>query len=385
MKKIDSLEGQKSLSLGFIGGGASSAIGQTHFGASRLDGRWRLNAGAFSRNIETNHKTSEMWHVSEERVYKTWQRFIAAEKDKLDAVVVLTPTPVHSEIVCALLNERVPVICEKPLASSLEEAKLIREAFQNTQNFLAVIYNYSGYPMVRELRELIRQGNLGQLHKFHFEMPQEVFLRVPGIAGRSALPHSWRLEDGVIPTICLDLGVHLHHLAVFLTGEEPVRTMAEFSNHSKYSGLVDDVMMWIEYQDGMKGSFWMSKTALGHRNGLKLSVFGEKGSAEWCHAKPEQLMVSDTTGTITRVDRGSETLICGEPRYNRYRSGHPSGFVEAFANLYSDIADALIAYRETGSYETPYVFGLDHSVDGLRLFTSAQMSNNERIWKEIRD
>ena len=385
MTQSNRLHTKGSLSLGFIGGGLSSTIGQAHFAASRLDGRWQLSAGFFSRQREMNCKTAETWHIPQERLYESWQSFIASERDKLDAVVVLTPTPEHLEIVCALIDEGISIISEKPLVSSLEESDLINQAYQESRNFLSVTYNYSGYPMVRELRELIRQGNLGQLHKFHFEMPQEVFLRVPGIAGRSALPHSWRLEDGVIPTICLDLGVHLHHLAVFLTGEEPVRTMAEFSNHSKYSGLVDDVMMWIEYQDGMKGSFWMSKTALGHRNGLKLSVFGEKGSAEWCHAKPEQLMVSDTTGTITRVDRGSETLICGEPRYNRYRSGHPSGFVEAFANLYSDIADALIAYRETGSYETPYVFGLDHSVNGLRLFTSAQMSNNERIWKEIRD
>ena len=375
---------QVPLSLGFIGGGLSSTIGQAHFAASRLDGRWQLSAGFFSRQREMNCKTAETWHIPQDRLYETWQSFVASEKDKLDAVVVLTPTPEHLEIVCALINEGVPIICEKPLVSSLEESDLINQAYQESRNFLSVTYNYSGYPMVRELRERIRNGELGRLQQIHFEMPQEVFLRSSDTAGKTVSPQSWRLKDGTIPTICLDLGVHLHHLAYFIIGKKPVRVIAEFSNYSMHPELVDNVMMWLEYEDEMKASFWMSKTALGNRNGLKLRLYGENGSVEWVQLHPEELRICYKDGTCITVDRASKTLMCSEMRYNRYKAGHPSGFIEAFANLYYDIADALIEYRNNGKHNNPYVFGIDHSVQGLELFAAARKSDNDRCWKELK-
>ena len=126
----------------------------------------------------------------------------------------------------------------------------------------------------------------------------------------------------------------------------------------------------------------MSKAALGNRNGLKLRLYGTKGSAEWVQTDPEQLWICYQDGTRMTVDRASQTILCGESRYNRYRSGHPSGFIEAFANLYCDIADALMAYRTNGKHENPYVFGIDHSVSGLELFSAARKSNDDRCWVE---
>ena len=372
------------LCLGFIGGGLSSTIGQTHYAASRLDGRWQLVAGFFSRHREINLKTAETWHIPLDRLYESWQSLITSERDKLDAVVVLTPTPEHLDIVCALIDEGISIISEKPLVSSLEESNLINKTFQKSRNFLAVTYNYSGYPMVRELRERVRSGELGRLQQIHFEMPQEVFMRSSDTAGKTALPKSWRLKDSTIPTICLDLGVHLHHLAYFIIGKEPVRVIADFANYSIYPGLVDNVMMWLEYEDKMKGSFWMSKTALGNRNGLKLRLYGENGSAEWVQMHPEELRICYKDGTCITVDRASKTLKCNEMRYNRYKAGHPSGFVEAFANLYYDIADALIEYRSNDKHNNPYVFGIDHSIRGLELFAAARESDNDRCWKELK-
>ena len=375
---------QVHLSLGFIGGGLASSIGQSHFAASRLDGRWRLSAGFFSRQTEMNRKTAETWNVPQDRLYESWQDFVMTERDKLDAVVVLTPTPEHLEIVCALIDEGISIISEKPLVSSLEESDLINQAYQESRNFLAVTYNYSGYPMVRELRERIRNGELGRLQQIHFEMPQEVFMRSSDAAGKTATPQSWRLKDGTIPTICLDLGVHLHHLAYFMIGREPARVIAEFSNYSMHPGLVDNVMMWLEYEDEMKASFWMSKTALGNRNGLKLRLYGENGSAEWVQMNPEELRICYKDGTCITVDRAAKTLTCSETRYNRYKAGHPSGFIEAFANLYYDIADALIEYRKNGKHNNPYVFGIDPSIRGLELFAAARESDNDRCWKELK-
>ena len=371
------------LALGFIGGGLSSAIGKTHFGASQLDGKWKLEAGCFSRQVESNRETATAWHIEPDRLYDSWQDFLEQEAGKLDAVAVLTPTPEHVEIVCALLEKKIPVICEKPLVASLTEMSRVQKVLQQGGRFLAVTFNYSGYPMVRELRELIKDGALGQIKQIRFEVPQEVFMRSKKVKGNITSPQSWRLKDACIPTICLDLGVHLHHLMYFLTGEEPTQTMAEFSNYSSYSDLVDDILMWIKFDSGIKGSFWMSKSALGHRNGLQISLYGDKGSARWVQSEPELLKIFSDDGTCSIVDRGGSTMVCESPRYNRYKAGHPAGFIEAFANLYSDIADALIQFDETGKHGNPYVFGFDHSVNGLNLFTAACKSNEDGSWQAL--
>jgi predicted dehydrogenase len=372
------------LALGFIGGGLSSAIGKTHFGASQLDGKWNVEAGCFSRQTQNNLDTANAWHIKPDRLYDSWESFLEKEVQKLDAVAVLTPTPGHVRIVCSLLERRIPVICEKPLVSSLSEISSIQKVLRQDDQFLAVTFNYSGYPMVRELREQIKDGTFGKIKQIRFEVPQEVFMRSSNLRSNSTLPQSWRLKDGSIPTICLDLGVHLHHLTYFLIGEEPTQTMAEFSNYSSYSNLVDDILMWLKFESGIKGSFWMSKSALGNRNGLQLNIYGDKGSATWVQTEPETLKLFGDDGTCTILDRAGRTMICGSPRYNRYKAGHPAGFLEAFANLYSDIADALIQFDETGVHQNPYVFGFDHSVKGLNLFAAACKSNEYGSWEELK-
>jgi predicted dehydrogenase len=376
----NSIKLNKQLALGFIGGGLSSAIGQTHFGASQLDGKWKLKAGCFSRGYEFNIKTANAWHISPHRSYDNWQSLIKNETEKLDAIAVLTPTPDHAEVICSLLESNIPIICEKPLVSSLDELSSIQKVLKQDKQFLAVTFNYSGYPMIRELKELIKIGVLGHIKQIRFEVPQDAFVRSTAGKGNAA---SWRFQDGYLPTICLDLGVHLHHLAYFLLEEEPTHTMAEFSNYSSHNGLIDDILMWVIFSSGIKGSFWMSKAALGNRNGLKISLYGDKGSAHWVQVNPEELKIYDVNGTCTIHDRGGKMIICGAPRYNRYKAGHPAGFLEAFANLYSDIADALIKFDETGKQDNPYVFGFDHSVKGLSLFTAACKSNKTRSWQSI--
>ncbi len=375
--------GQQRLSLGFIGGGLSSAVGQTHFAASQLDGRWELAAGVFSRDPATNHRTGEAWQVAPERVYSSWRDLILAERARLDAVVVLTPTPDHYEILQALLKSGVPIICEKAVVSKLADARALLGQYQAEKNFVAVTFNYSGYPMVRELRQRILDGQFGKVQQLHLEMPQEGFVRPPAIAGKAAPPQSWRLKDDFIPTICLDLGVHLHHLAHFLTAEEAATVNAEFNTYSQYEGIVDNVSMWLQYPSGMTANFWMSKTAIGRRNGLRIRLFGEHASAEWYQMEPEQLQIATMDGTQMTIDRGGQAGVAGEGRYNRMKVGHPSGFIEAFANLYTDIADALLEWRQTRRHTNPYVFGIEHAVDGLALFHTARLSSSSRCWEPV--
>jgi predicted dehydrogenase len=376
---------QNVFQLGFIGGGLSSSIGQTHLLASQLDGRWKLVSGFFSRKHVINTETANVWKIDQNRVYDSLQEFILSEKSKLDAVVVLTPAPDHVLTISKLLENGFSIICDKPLASTLEEGYEIQKKHRQYPNFFAVTYNYSGYPMVRELQDLIKNGSLGKIQKIHFEMPQEGFARISNTTGQLHPPKDWRLKDGLIPTICLDLGVHLHHLANFLINKDPIKVMGFFSNHSTYKNVLDDAMMWIEYEDEVTGSFWMSKTALGNRNGLRLRLFGTKGSAEWLQTDPENLYITYQDGTRTILDRASKVSISNKKRYNRYIAGHPAGFIEAFANLYSDVADALDSFYATGTHENNYVFDVDHSVKGLELLSAARESNDLKKWINLYD
>lgn len=373
----------KVLKLGFIGGGLSSSIGQIHFMSSQLDNRWKVVAGAFSRQNSVNKRTADTWNIAPSRVYDCWQSLVESEAESLDAVAVLAPPSEHAEIISSLFEKNIPVISEKPLAASVDQALSIEKTLRDNSGFLAVTFNYSGYPMIRELRAKILKSELGRIRKINFEMPQEAFLRVNANTGLTVKPQSWRMKDSMIPTICLDLGTHLHHLSSFLIDKEPLRTIAEYSNHSKHSCLTDDIMMWLEFDDSIKGSYWMSKSALGHRNGLRIRIYGEEASAEWVQMAPEELKICDKRGNHILIDRASKSHLSHEPRYNRYKAGHPSGFVEGFANLYSDISDALIEFRETGTHNSPYVYGMNHSLNGLKLFEASRISNKEKHWIEL--
>ena len=376
---------QNIFHIGFVGGGISSTIGLTHILASQLDGRWKLVSGFFSRKHETNLETAKEWNINQNRVYNSLKQFVLSEKNKLDVVVVLTPAPNHVTTICELLKSGISIICDKPLASTLEDGYKIQEYHHKYPNFFTVTYNYSGYPMVRELKALIENGSLGKIQKFNFEMPQEGFIRLSNLTGQLSTPKDWRLKDESIPIICLDLGTHLHHLANFFLNSEPVKVMGLFSNHSAYKGIVDDAMMWLRYADGVTGSFWMSKTALGNRNGLRLRLYGTKGSAEWIQTEPENLYISYQDGTRVVLDRASKGLVSNSKRYNRYVAGHPAGFIEAFANLYSDIADALSSFKSTGKYKNTYIFDIDHSINGLKLFSAARKSNDFKKWISLDD
>lgn len=375
---------QSPLKLAFIGGGNNSAVGYVHFAATQLDNRFEVVAGAFSRDAEHNKATAMRWGVTEQHTYDCWRTLIDKEKENIDAIVVLTPTPHHIKVLTELLTKNIPIICEKSLVTGPEEIGTLEKVYDPSKHFLAVTYNYSGYAMVRELKHLINEGKLGSIQKIHLEMPQEGFRRPPDIAGKTASPQAWRLQDGEVPTICLDLGVHLHHLSTYLLAMEPIETIAEFANHSQYENLIDDVQMLLKYPNQVKGSMWMSKTAIGHRNGLKVRVYGDKGSAFWYQLNPDELELNYNDGRREILDRAGQCEYAGQFRYNRMKPGHPTGFVEAFANLYADIHSELTRYLANQAANSDYVFGLSQAKAGLELFKTAQDSVSSGTWEKIR-
>ena len=364
------------LRIAFIGGALNSAVGFTHFNASRLDGYFRVEAGCFSRDADQNRHTAHVYGVVPERTYRSTGELLVAEADRIDAVVILTPTPHHAEVVLDALSAGLPVICEKALAVSSADCQMIEDKVVRQRGYLAVTYNYSGYPMVRELRRMIREGRFGRVQQIQIEMPQEGYLRV------GANPQAWRRVDYAVPTVSLDLGVHVHHLVDFLTdGRKPLRVVGDQASYGQFGGLIDNVYCIAQYQEGIRVNAWWGKTALGLRNGLRIRVFGDAASAEWYQMQPEDLNWADNKGRHCILDRGSgEAKTAQQVRYNRFKAGHPSGFIEAFANLYADIAVELRSFKE-GSYErSEFVYGATHSREGLHFLEQVSASARRGEW-----
>ena len=370
----------KPLRLGFIGGGINSAVGDTHFIAAQMDGLFKVETGCFSQDAEINRQTSFRRHIDSSRLYSSWQELLNKETDSLDAVVVLTPTPDHTPVVLAALEIGLPVICEKALAASSEEVQRIEQSISANAGSLFVTYNYSGYPMLRELREKIQKGFIGRIEQIHIEMPQEGFARLDQ-NGLPIIPQQWRLKDGVIPTISLDLGVHVHHIIYFLTGAHPLELVASQTSLGQYRQVIDNITALIHYSNDIECSMWFSKAALGHRNGLRVRVYGESGAAEWYQMDPERLLLHDNCGRTTNLDRASmDVQLAQLPRYNRFKAGHPAGFTEAFANIYADIAASL-----RGETSTQYadVFSVHHAREGLEVLEAMATSAREKRWVSV--
>jgi len=230
---------------------------------------------------------------------------------------------------------------------------------------------------------MIRDGRLGRVEQIHIEMPQEGFARLDR-NGNPMVPQQWRLSDGVVPTISLDLGVHVHHLVDFLTGVKPREVVATQTSLGRFRQVIDNTMALVSYRDGMEGHFWFSKAALGHRNGLRVRVYGEEGAAEWFQMDPEILHFSDNLGQQRRIDRASpDVKLAHLERYNRFKSGHPAGFLEAFANLYADIAQRMGKAIGCEADNEDYVFTARQAREGLILLEAIDRSARERRWITI--
>lgn len=372
------------LKLAFLGGGINSAVGRVHRIAAEMDHRFELVSGCFSRHSDTNRETAREYGIERERNYPDLATLINAERGQIDAIVILTPTPQHKDNVIQCLQAGIPVICDKALAASCPEVQEIRETLKVTGGYLAVTYNYSGYPMLRELKALINRNTLGNIEQIHIEMPQESFARLDQ-QGCPPTPQDWRLHDGVLPTLALDLGVHLHQSIEFLTSTAPLEVVAVQNYFGAFKQIVDNTLCIANYDRGMVCHLWFSKAALGHRNGLKIRVYGQSGAAEWYQTEPETLRLYDTGGRHSILDRSDlRCLVAQHPRYNRFKAGHPAGFIEAFANHYYDIADNLLAYQLNGRQSKhEYVFGVDTAADGLALLTAIKTSAETKSWISV--
>jgi predicted dehydrogenase len=376
---------RRPLRVAFIGGGINSAVGRSHFSALQMDGLYKLVAGCFSRNPKINLESGKAYKVRKARIYDNIESLIKNEKENIDAIIILTPTTFHVEPVIAALEAHIPVICEKALATNLEEIRKIYYTEVKNKGFLVVTYNYTGYPALRELRKLIKSGNLGRILHFVAEMPQEGFIRC-GLDGKPIKPQEWRLKDGKVPTVYLDLGVHLHQIVHYLIGAKPRQVIAFHNSYGNFPEVIDFVSASVEFEGNIHGNFYFGKSMLGYRNGLRFRIFGSEASVEWEQVHPEEIRVAYANGQIEILDRGSnKVLICNQLRYSRFKAGHPAGYIEAFANIYADIYETLLGFLNSGNWTSDEIFGSALAQEGMNLLEAMALSAKTRSIIRLED
>ena len=320
--------------ISILGGGYSSAIGNSHRLALKAAGNNRIVGGLFSRDATSNFSSNQWWEAANPEPYTNLDE-MKARSDEFDLVVVMTPPEDHLRSILSFLGMNKKLISEKPTASSLSEIIRIKNEVNSRNGYLRTTYNYSGYPMVRELKRRIDDNLFGKILDVRIQMFQEGFIKLSSI-GEPFKPQDWRLVDGEIPTVSLDLGTHVVHLLLYLLNALPNQGYA-ITNSEGHFDVIDRVEFLGKTSQGVTTNLGWGKTSLGYQNGLKIEIFGEIGSAQWIQTNPETLQLADSKGEVHLLSRGNQScLIANESRYTRFKGGHPSGFIEALTNVYED-------------------------------------------------
>jgi predicted dehydrogenase len=372
----------RKLRLGMIGGGPGSNIGGTHRQAARLDGRYTLVAGAFATDPARSREFAAGLDIAPDRRYGAWQEMAEAEAsrpDGIEVVSIMTPNNSHYAIARAFLAAGIDVICDKPLTNDLHEALELQRLVRQTGLVFGVTYNYSGYPMVRQAREMVRGGALGDIRLVQVEHASGWAATLLEAEGHKQA--TWRTTPAIAgkSTVIGDLGTHAHHLARYITGLEITELSAELSTIVPGRRADDNGHVKLRFDNGARGLMWVSMVAAGNLHGQRIRIFGERGSLEWVQEQPNDLILRPDDGPHQVLSRGMAYLSPAATRASRLWPGHPEGFIDAFANLYTDIADAVLSRRD-GLELDPLACTfptVDDGALGVRFIEAAVESNRQ--------
>ena len=336
----------EKIKLGMVGGGEGAFIGEVHRIAARMDERFQLCAGALSSDPERSLKSALDLGLPEDRSYSDYKEMAISESqrdDGINFVSIVTPNHLHHPIAKAFLGVGINVICDKPMTMNSEEAQELIDISESSDLIFAVTYNYSGYPLIREAREIIKKGDLGSIRIIKVEYIQD-WLTEP-IENTGQKQASWRVDpkkSGIGGSIG-DIGTHAFHLAHFVTQQLPNKISADLSCFVEGRELDDNAHILMRYESGAKGMIWSSQVAPGNENNLKIQIYGEKGGLIWQQENPNELILNLLNQPSRRLTRGSSFVGDQSARLTRIPAGHPEGYLEGFANIYREVADEFSA------------------------------------------
>jgi len=355
----------RKVRYGMVGGGPGAFIGAVHRKAAAMDGEIDLVAGAFSSTPEKSRLQGADLKLDPSRVYGSWEEMVGAESrlpqgERIDFVSIVTPNASHFAIARAFLEAGFHVVCDKPMTTTIEDAEALCRLVKKHSAVFALTHTYAGYPMVKQARELVRQGKLGTIKKIVAEYPQGWLAGAAGI-------NLWRLNPTLagVSSAVGDIGVHAWHLARYITGLEVEAVFADLTTFGTGYQLEDDANILVHYQGGARGIVYVSQISIGEENGLRVRVYGTKAGLDWRQENPNYLHVLHSGSPAEVYRRGNDYLDRIVRHNSRLPFGHPEGFIEAFANIYLN-AGRTIASRIAG--EAPGEFDNDFPTvqDGAR-------------------
>ena len=360
----------RKLRMGMVGGGKDAFIGSIHRLAANMDGLIEIVAGALSINPEVAKESGKMLFLAEDRTYTTFEEMIDKESKlpvdkRLDFVTIVTPNFAHFAPAMLALEKGFHVVIEKPMTFTLDEAKQLKKKVEETGLLLCLTHTYSGYPMVRQARAMVREGVLGKIRRIIVEYPQGWLSKMSEREGNAQA--AWRTDpkrSGKAGAMG-DIGTHAAHLAEFITGLKITHMCADLNIMVPGRALDDDGNVLLKFDNGAAGVLVASQVAAGEENALRIRIYGELGGLEWAQQEPNTLLAKWLDKPTQILRAGSNGFISPEASFNtRTPAGHPEGYLEAFGNLYRNFALALSARID--GVEVPAVVDFPSVEDGIR-------------------
>ncbi|MBP7141607.1 MAG: Gfo/Idh/MocA family oxidoreductase [Opitutaceae bacterium] len=372
---------KRKLRMGMVGGGRGAFIGAVHRMAAALDSRIELVAGCFSADPEKSRLSGADLNLDPARVYGTYADMVKAESalpvgERIDFVSIVTRNNTHVPIARAFLEAGFHVICDKPVAFSLAEARTLREVVRKSGRVFALTHNYTGYPMVKEARHRVQTGQLGTILKVVVEYPQGYAITAMQNKADGKISN-WRMDPNIsgVSNCMGDIGTHAENLARFITGLQIDEICADLSTFIPGRKLDDDGNCLVRFKGGAKGILYASQISNGDENNLNIRVYGTKSSLEWHQEHPNELIVKEVNQPRIILRRGNSYLSPIAQKYSRTPFGHPEAFIEAFANVYlaaaEAIADQISGRKAKKSYDFPTI---DDGVEGMAFIETAVKS-----------
>jgi predicted dehydrogenase len=366
--------------LGMVGGGQGAFIGAVHRLAARMDDHYEFVAGALSSDAARSKASGEELGLAPDRIYGDFREMAKAEAkraDGIEAVSIVTPNHMHFPAAKAFIEAGIHVVCDKPLSLNLKEALALEKLLAKNKNVIfALTHNYSGYPMIRQARAMVAAGELGDIRVVQGEYPQDWLTTDLEKSGQKQA--AWRTDPARTGAGgCVgDIGTHTYQLGCFVSGLKLDELSADLTTFVKGRRVDDNVHVMMRYKGGAKGMIWASQVAPGHENGLKIRVYGTKGGLEWVQADPNYLWYSPFGEPKRLITRGGAGSNAAAARVTRVPPGHPEGYLEGFANIYTEVARAIKARRTGKKPDKDVQFpGIEDGVAGMAFIEACVKSS----------
>lgn len=376
------------IKYGMVGGGQGAFIGGVHRIAARMDDHFELVAGAFSSTPEKSKASGAELGVDADRAYGNFAEMAIAEgarRDGIEAVAIVTPNHMHFPIAKAFLEAGIHVICDKPMTTSLEDAQELAKLVETSGRLFVLTHNYSGYPMIRHARAMVANGDLGKIQIIQAEYPQDWLTQA--LEGTGQKQAAWRTDpkQSGIGGCVGDIGTHAYHLAGYVSGLKAEKLAADLTTFVPDRVLDDNIHVMLRYENGAKGMIWASQVAPGNENGLRLRIYGTKGGLSWEQENPNRMLHTPYGEPPRILTRGGPTVGPEAERMSRIPPGHPEGYLEGFANIYSEAAAAIIAFRNNQAADKAVHFPtVNDGVDGVAFIVACVKSSEaDSAWTDI--